>query len=205
MAIERTSPAETSSAGTVLTIGHSSHPLDVLLNLLQQHGVDLVIDVRSNPHSAYAPQFDKPRLEDALTAHRIDYEYLGDLLGGMPPEDEFYDGAGHVLYDRLAQSRRFQRGIEIVVGRLAAHRPALLCGEEDPAECHRRLLIARVLRERGVEARHIRGDGRIETEAQIRARKTKGQGTLFDMQELEPWKSTQSVSPKKAPPNSSPR
>ena len=86
-------------------------------------------------------------------------------------------------------------------------RAALLCGEEDPTDCHRRRLIGRVLGERGVGVLHIRGDGRVQTEEEVtreeRFRKTKGQLTLFDLEEAEPWRSTRSVSPRRPRPNSS--
>jgi len=39
-----------------------------------------------------------------------------------------------------------------------------MCAEENPASCHRRLLVARTLVRRGVAVRHIRGTGAIETE-----------------------------------------
>jgi hypothetical protein len=68
-------------------------------------------------------------------------------------------------------------------------------------------LVGRVLQDRGVRIEHIRGDGRIQTESQLAAeeqfRKTKGQRSLFETEEPAQWKSIQSVSPRKTPPNSS--
>ena len=88
-----------------------------------------------------------------------------------------------------------------------SRRMALMCGEEDPTNCHRRLLVGRVLRGRGVEVMHIRAAGRVQSEEEVAAeetfRKTKGQLTLFDMEEPDAWKSTRSVLPRKAPPSSS--
>jgi hypothetical protein len=77
-----------------------------------------------------------------------------------------------------------------------------MCSEEDPHQCHRRLLIARVLAERGIEVRHIRGDGRAQTEAELALDETSGQlGLDFaEAEEVTPWRSAQSVLPKKVPP-----
>jgi hypothetical protein len=54
---------------------------------------------------------------------------------------------------------------------------------------------------------HIRGDGSVQSEADLAAleqfRKTKGQKTLFETEEPDEWKSTQSVLPRKTPPTSS--
>ena len=86
-------------------------------------------------------------------------------------------------------------------------RVALVCGEEDPAHCHRRLLIGRVLTERGHTMLHIRGDGRIETDETVAAASGKSlvcvQRELFAEIEEDKWRSTASVLPKKAPANSS--
>jgi uncharacterized protein (DUF488 family) len=35
----------------MMTIGHSNRPLDELIGMLQAHGVDLLVDVRTVPKS----------------------------------------------------------------------------------------------------------------------------------------------------------
>ena len=44
------------------------------------------------------------------------------------------------------------------------YRIVLLCAEEDPTECHRRVWITRALRERGAEVQHLRGDGHLDAD-----------------------------------------
>ncbi|MHC4176303.1 MAG: DUF488 domain-containing protein [Planctomycetota bacterium] len=222
------SPAER----TVWTLGHSNHPLERFLDLLKQHQITLLLDVRSSPYSRYASQFNKEAICNALKAQGVDYLFLGDLLGGIPSagredalprgggawpphipttaereDGQFYDPEGYVLYDRLAQSPQFQQGVERLLEKIGTARAALMCGEEDPTDCHRRLLVGRVLGTRGVTVLHIRGDGRIQSEQQVAQqqwfRQTKGQLTLFDMEEPQQWKSTRSALPRKAPPSSS--
>lgn len=166
----------------LLTIGHSNQALDAFLGLLRQHGIEAVADVRTVPWSRYVPVFNAKRLHEALAEHGIDYVPLGAELGGRPAGAEFYDERGHVLYGRLAASPAFQQGIDRVLRGARSHRIALLCSEENPSRCHRHLLIGRVLRERGVTLSHIRGDGRIETEAELAARQASDgqQPSLFD-------------------------
>lgn len=192
---------------TVFTVGHSNHPLEVFLDLLKRHGIALVADVRSSPYSGYASHFDKEAIERALEAVGIEYVYLGDSVGGRPEGEEFYDAEGYVLYDRVAGSGRFQRGVDRLVDRVRAGRVAVLCGEEDPTDCHRRLLVGRVLAERGVEVVHLRGDGRVQSEREVADeeafRKTRGQMTLFDVEDPDRWRSTRSASPKGPRPSSS--
>lgn len=193
---------------TIWTIGHSNHPLERFLDLLARHHIAVLVDVRSSPYSRYASHFNQETIRGQLQARSVKYLFLGDLLGGRAEDQAFYDAEGRVLYGRLAESETFQQGIERLVDGVAAYRVALMCGEEDPTDCHRRLLIGRVLCSRGVDVRHIRGDGRVQSEEEVAAeetfQKTKGQMTLFDMEETEPWRSTQSVLPRKAPGSSSP-
>lgn len=163
------------------TVGHSNVTLEGFLRLLQQHHIEAVADVRTRPRSRYVPHFDAGPLREALAQCAIGYVPLGRELGGRPEGDEFYDEKDRVLYGQLAASPAFQRGIDRILDGAASYRLALLCSEENPSRCHRHLLIGRVLRERGVEVSHIRGDGRLETEADLAAREAgdSPQLTLF--------------------------
>ena len=194
-------------ASTAFTVGHSNHSLEAFLDLLERHGIEVVVDVRSSPYCRYATHFNKETLEHELRARRFRYLFLGDVIGGRPDGDEFYDADGRVLYGRLAESGQFKRGIERLRDGIRTYRVALTCGEEDPAGCHRRLLIGRVLDGEGIRVLHIRGDGRLQSEEELAGeeefRKTKGQKTLFEMEEPDEWKSIQSVSPRRLPGSSS--
>ena len=163
-----------------LTIGHSNHPIEHFLGLLRDHQVEVVVDTRSQPYSKYSPQYDQEALKTALAASGIRYLFFGKELGGRPAGDEFYDAEGHVLYDRVAASAQFQAGLERLERGLREFRVALLCGEENPAGCHRRLLIGRVLLERGVDIQHIRGDSRLQPEADL-VREETGDDSQFSL------------------------
>ena len=41
-------------------------------------------------------------------------------------------------------------------------RIAIMCAEKEPLDCHRTLLVGQALAGRGVEVRHILGDGSLE-------------------------------------------
>ena len=191
----------------LFTVGHSNHAPEEFLGLLSRHQIGTIVDVRSSPFSGYAPHFNKGPLESYMKASGVGYLFLGDRLGGRPEGDEFYDREGYVLYGRLAGSPRFQEAIEQLLTVVEQGRAALLCGEEDPTHCHRRLLVGRVAKDRGVRLLHLRGDGRIQSDEELAAEedfhKTKGQMSLFEKQEPREWKSTQSVLPKRPQPNSS--
>lgn len=179
---------------TVWSVGHSNHALAQLLELLHVTGIDAIADVRSAPYSRFAPHFNRSPLESALQAAGMSYVFLGDSLGGRPDGDEYYDDEGHALYGQVAATEWFNRGVDRLLDGAARLRIAMMCAEEDPTHCHRRLLVARVLRERGVSVQHIRGDGRLEAEEEL----DDPQFALFTPAGAETWRSTQSVSPRRA-------
>ena len=166
----------------VWTIGHSTHPVDALLELLRGHGIEALADVRSAPYSRHNPQFKKETLQSSVEQAGLRYVWLGAELGGRPPEPEFYDAKGHARYDRVAATERFQTGLEGLLTGAAAYRVAIMCSEEDPARCHRRLLVTRALVTREVEVRHIRGNGTVVTEAELSSddAASPDQAALFD-------------------------
>jgi uncharacterized protein (DUF488 family) len=190
----------------VFTIGHSNHTAEHILSLLKAHGVQVVVDARSQPYSKYASQFDHEALKAVLQDAGIRYLYLGRELGGRPKGAEFYDSEGHVLYDRVAATSIFQEGLARLERGIREYNVALLCGEENPAACHRRLLIGRVLLDRGIQVEHIRGDSRIQTEQEVAAEADpdRDQLSLFQKAEAESWKSIPSVLRKKRPNHETP-
>ncbi|HEX6799697.1 MAG TPA: DUF488 domain-containing protein [Ktedonobacterales bacterium] len=160
-------PDEEPQSLVVYTIGHSNVALEALLALLARHEISLLADVRSAPYSRYVPHFNRPSLEVAARQAGIGYRFMGDTLGGRPQGDEYYDAERHVFYSRVARADWFQRGIAQLRELAGRERVVVLCGEEDPAGCHRRLLVGRVLAREGALLRHIRGDGHIEEERAV--------------------------------------
>jgi uncharacterized protein (DUF488 family) len=185
---------------TVLTLGHSNHPLGRFVALVTKHDIEVLVDVRSHPYSRFAPQFNRESLAESLAAEGIKYVFLGRELGGRPDGDDYYDDDGHVLYGRVASTPLFNAGIARLENGLSRYRLALMCSEEDPTDCHRRLLVTRVLNDRGIEVLHVRGDGRIQRERDLGCA---AQGDIFNGFEETAWRSTRSVSPRRAPLSSS--
>lgn len=182
-----------SGGGTLLTIGHSNHSPSDFQRLLAENEVDVLVDVRSWPHSRYVEWADRSKLPEIVREVGSKYLFLGDQLGGRPGDSRCYDEHGHVLYARVAEGESFAAGLQRLRHGIETCRVVVMCSEEDPTHCHRRLLICKILLEQGVAVRHIRGDGRVEVEPRpIRI----GEGTLLENEEGL-WRSSRSVSPKR--------
>ena len=178
---------------TIYTVGHSNIQVSQFINLLQPFKIAVVVDVRSRPLSKYATQFNKDQIRQTLSTDNIMYIYMGDLIGGKPKEGIFYDREGYVRYDTIAESASFQTGISRLMKGITGYRIVLMCSEEDPTDCHRRLLIGKVLREREVNVLHIRKGGIIQTEKDLNTTEIQLQSDLFGNQATLPWRSAQPV------------
>jgi uncharacterized protein (DUF488 family) len=142
---------------TIRTIGHSNHASDDFVALLRQHGIELLVDVRSSPYSRYVRQANRESLARTLADVDIAYRWLGDRLGGKPQ--------GVVAdYDHLRVSPAFQQGIAELLALAAERRTAIMCSEGDHRHCHRHKLITPALLEEGVHVLHIQPDGSIVDE-----------------------------------------
>lgn len=164
-----------------------------LVNNLFRHKIEVVADVRSWPRSRHAPWFDRYALACSLQAAGIQYVWLGSELGGRPEKAELYLPDGRVCYDRLADTSAFRAGLRRLRDGMDRMRIAILCSEENPEHCHRRLLVARVLLQDGIEVMHIRRNGEVERERGFVV-----QTGLFGDEEL-PWTSTASVLRRRRP------
>lgn len=146
---------------TVYSIGHSHHAIDDFVALLEQHGVDILVDVRSQPYSRWVPHSNRESLEEAVEAAGLRYVWMGDALGGRP-QDQALSGGENARpdYDRMAERADYQAGIEQLL-ELAGHATvAIMCSEGDYRNCHRTLLITPTLLDRNVRVVHILPDGR---------------------------------------------
>jgi uncharacterized protein (DUF488 family) len=161
---ETRGPSSAAGTNALFTIGHSSLDAEEFNRLLGEHGVELLVDVRSLPVSGRYPQFNGAVLEKNLENARIDYLFLGEELGGRPDDPSAYGPDGVVDYRARRRSYAFGAGIERLQRELETHSLALMCAEEDPIECHRFLMICPELVALGLRPQHIRRGGSIGTQ-----------------------------------------
>jgi len=162
------------------TIGHSNHSIDKFIHLLENNSITTLVDVRTSPYSRHNPQFNKENLEFVLSQREIQYAFAGKYLGGRPSDPACYrsrvlpregtDYLHEVDYPEVMKRDWFVRGIERLLEMADEHTTAIMCSEENPAECHRHYLIAQYLMDNHpeVDVRHIRGDGTVFSARSIR-------------------------------------
>lgn len=150
--------SESRTAPLILTIGHSTRPLELFIRLLKVHEVAKVVDIRTVPRSKHNPQFNKETLPDELKAAGIEYIHvLG--LGGLrhPRPDSPNTGWKNSSFRGFAdymQTQEFEDNLKILIDLAGQERCALMCSEAVPWRCHRSL-IADALVIRGIRVEHI--------------------------------------------------
>ena len=149
----------------LFTIGHSNRTIDELLGLLCQHGIEVLVDVRSHPYSRHNTQFNQEELREELQQENLSYHWAGRYLGGLRSHA---DESVHVA---LAEGQRafadymltdaFVQGIAQLLDLAMRNTCIIMCAEKNPAQCHRGL-IADYLSLKGVEVLHLIDQGNIK-------------------------------------------
>jgi uncharacterized protein (DUF488 family) len=183
---------------TIWTIGHSNHSWEAFQALLSGERIETIVDVRSYPYSRFAPQFNREPLADTLDRAGVVYHFQGAALGGRPQSPEHYDAEGHALYEPMSERPQFRAAINSLLAGATSQRLALLCACGKPDDCHRRLLVGRVLAQHGARLRHVLPDGSTAEESEVKLPAEEEQTNLFGGS-APAWRSTQSVSRSQRP------
>jgi uncharacterized protein (DUF488 family) len=142
----------------VLTIGHSTHPIEEFLETLAAHGVKQLIDVRTIPKSRRNPQFGQEDLAASLERAHIGYRHMPGL-GGLrhARKDSINTGWKNSSFRGYAdymQKPEFEKSLRELIDAAEDRRTVIMCAEAVPWRCHRSL-IADALSARGIVVEHI--------------------------------------------------
>jgi uncharacterized protein (DUF488 family) len=182
-------------AGTIYTVGHSTHTLEELVEMLKAHGVAGVADVRSIPRSRRGPQFNADALTVDLPKSGLAYHPFKDLGGRRHTLKDSINTAWRNAsfrgYADYMQTEAFVDGLDRLM-ELAARTPlAMMCAEAVPWRCHRSL-IGDALLVRGwtvldIFSRTKATPHKLTPFARVRGRKiTYPQETLFQEADIRP-------------------
>lgn len=128
----------------VLTVGHSTRPIDELIAMLVGHGVTTLVDVRTVPRSRHNPQFGEQALSERLAAEHIGYAHATGLGGFRHPlPDSPNTGWRNLSFRGFAdymQTEQFGQELIGLIELAKDERIALMCAEALPWRCHRSLI-----------------------------------------------------------------
>ncbi|HEX2542934.1 MAG TPA: DUF488 domain-containing protein [Caldimonas sp.] len=150
---------------TVLTVGHSTRPIEGFIDLLRAHGVTQLVDVRTVPRSRHNPQYGQEALQAALAAANIGYAHAPGLGGFRRPSPDSPNAGWRNLsfrgYADYMQTPDFEAELTNVIELARTDRVALMCAEAVPWRCHRSL-IADALAVHGVTPCEIASATRLQ-------------------------------------------
>jgi len=153
---------------SILTIGHSTRPIDEFIRLLAAHHVARVIDIRTIPRSRHNPQFGRDRLAPALRQAGIQYTHMPGLGGLRHPRPDSpntgWHNAGFRGFADYMQTEAFSRSLDECIELAKKETVVLMCAEAVPWRCHRSL-VADALIVRGIAVSEITSGVRTKPHA----------------------------------------
>jgi|SRR5579862_4086268 len=151
----------------VFSIGHSTHPIEEFVALLQQASVELLVDVRSIPRSRTNPQFNTDVLPRSLARYSIDYRHAAALGGrrqrraqAPPSPNTFWTNSAFRNYADYALTDTFREGLRQLQSEARTRRCAMMCSEAVWWRCHRRIITDYLLAS-GTPVVHIMTLGKL--------------------------------------------
>lgn len=128
----------------IWTIGHSTHPLDEFIDLLNSFEIKLVADIRSYPGSRRFPHFNKENLKASLAQNNIEYIHLKELGGRRKVKpDSLNTGWRHEAFRGYAdymETELFKYSIKELELLAIEKRTAYMCSEALWWRCHRSMV-----------------------------------------------------------------
>jgi uncharacterized protein (DUF488 family) len=144
---------------TIYTIGFTKKTARSFFTKLKQSGAKRLVDVRLNNVSQLAGFAKRDDLQFFLeTICQMEYAHVPELAPTQDILDAFKKKKGDwSVYEDKFMSLMESRRIETLVSQDLLADSCLLCSEDTPEHCHRRL-VAEYLRDKwsGVEIKHIK-------------------------------------------------
>jgi uncharacterized protein (DUF488 family) len=175
-----------STERTIWTLGHSTRPIDELLELLAAGGIKLLADVRRFPGSRRHPQFNQDALAASLDDAGIEYRHFVDLGGRRSRSAQSRADSPNTgwrveqfnAYADYMQSPEFLAALDELMTAARKRPTAIMCSEALPQRCHRRL-ISDALVARGWHVRHLLTPKRIEDHQMTPFARVEGTGITY--------------------------
>ena len=148
------------------TIGHSTRPLEDLIETLQAHEIKTLVDIRAFPMSRRLPQFNRESLGASLPSCGICYVWMKTLGGYRKKirEDSPNIALRNAAFRNYADymlTTEFEVAMNELVALAEKSRTAYMCAERVYFRCHR-MLVSDWLVAHGHDVMHIDGAGPVK-------------------------------------------
>ena len=175
-------------SGNIYSIGYTSFEINSFIDIIKEHDISCVVDVRSNPvASEYYQIYSRTSLEKILNSKNIYYRNYALEFGARQVDYSLYKEFGYLDFDRFIKTPNFLLGInKIKKGLELGYNFVLMCAEKDPINCHRAIMVAKGFKENGIIVDHIMADNSIQSQIDIEQRllnmyfPQRGQQNLFE-------------------------
>ena len=191
------------SAGTIYTIGHSTHSSEVFFGFLEWHGIKTLADVRALPGSRRNPQFGRDGMMLSCQARDMTYHWM-PALGGRRRSPRVMDArhdsaptsrrrkkdepSRHVAWEVPAfrayadymDTPEFAAALAELEREATAAPTAFCCAEALWWQCHRRLIADR-LTVQGWTVLHIDSGGHTKQHALPDFARVEGGRLVYDV------------------------
>ena len=149
---------------TIYMVGHSNHPLELFQNMLQRENISILYDIRMIPFSRYVPQYNQTTFPQTLEEWNIEYRYFKDIGPRQEGDTPLYDKNGF-NYNLALTRTRIIDGLKKLTSELKeSDKVAIMATKKEPLECHRFLILSRVLQDMGHTIKHILPEETLSTE-----------------------------------------
>jgi len=115
----------------IWTIGHSTRTIEEFIDLVRQHRIEILVDVRHFPGSRRVPDFNKDALQRALAAADIRYEHTIELGGRRPVRPDSHNlawrNASFRGYADYMETQPFRDGVDHLLEVARTGRTAIIC------------------------------------------------------------------------------
>src|SRR6185503_9446900 len=147
----------------IWTAGHGNRAAAEFIALLEEAGIQRLVDVRAYPASRRHPHFGRAPLEESLAKAGIAYGWEGKALGGRrrpsagSPNVALRNASFRAYADHMS-SEEFRTAAARLIDMAGSERAAVMCAERLPWQCHR-FLISDYLVAQGLRVVHLVGPG----------------------------------------------
>lgn len=156
---------------TLYTIGYSGFKANDFIDVLVKYGVNVLIDVRSNPYSSYFSEYNKEQLIMELKPKNIHYRNYANEFGAQQTERRFYTPQGYLDFEIFTASDSYNKGYRKIEDSLRKeYNIAFMCAEKDPIDCHRSIMISKTFADNGYAILHLIPDKRPVSQNDIEER-----------------------------------